>query len=100
MLQDVGDRGRARADDRIDAERSDQRRVVGGIDQRDGALTSGPLGEQRGQDVYLVVVGSRDDGLGAAAVRIFQDARRSDEQTSELQPQIRQSTRVSCLKQK
>ena len=75
MLQDGRDGDRARADHRVDAQGRDQRVVGGPVDQGHRPLAAVTLGQQRGQDVDLVVVGDRDHGLGHLDIGLGQDIR-------------------------
>src|SRR3546814_10796497 len=84
----------------VDAEVGDQRPIGGLVDQSDRAAAAVALGEQRGQDVHLVVVGHRDDCVRRGGVGLLQDlgVERSEEHTSELQSLMRISYAVFCLK--
>src|SRR3546814_12763204 len=57
----------------VDAEVGDQRPIGGLVDQSDRAAAAVALGEQRGQDVHLVVVGHRDDCVRRGGVGLLQD---------------------------
>ena len=72
VLEDGGEGGGAGADDHVDAQRGDQRREGRVVDQGHRALASLALGQQRGKDIDLVVVGHGDDGLGRAHVGLVE----------------------------
>ena len=60
MLEDRRHGDLGRVDNRIDAKGSDERNEPGNIDQRHGVRRSVSLGQQRRENVHLIIISNRD----------------------------------------
>ena len=72
MAQNGRDRDGARADDRIDAQGRQHVLIGGLVHQGDGPGAALALGQNRGEDVRLVIVGDGDDRLGTLDIGLDQ----------------------------
>ena len=68
VVQDPADGGMAGVDHAVDADPRDERDVVDPVDQREDLPRAHLFGEERPQDVRLLVVGDGDEEIGSGDV--------------------------------
>src|SRR5690606_34681863 len=72
MLKHLGDCDGARVDLRVDAKGAGEIAVGRAVRENEVRLAAEPLGDNRGEDVDLIVVGERDDQLGPIYVSLVE----------------------------